>query len=254
MNVLLVTQDDPFYLPECLGYLADAFPPHSRIAGCVILDVSPFGKPRESQWRKALRTMNTFGMGFFVRYTLKYFTRLLSGPGVADIMNKHGIPVVRLDKNINSAESLDMIRSFHPELIISIAANQVFKKALIELPPKGVINLHTALLPKYRGLLPTFWVLKNGEPRTGVSVFFVDEGIDSGPILVQKSFEIGEMTQEQLIVATKRLGMDAIIEAVNRVQEGGYALTPNKADEATYYSFPTRQDVRTFLQAGKKFF
>lgn len=254
MNVLIITQDDPFYLPECLGYLVNAFPSHSRIVGCVILDASPFGKPRETQWRKALRTLNTFGMGFFARYTLQYLAKLFGGPGVADVMGKHGVPVVRLDKNINNTESLDVIRSFHPEVIISITANQVFKKALIGIPTKGVINLHTSLLPKYRGLLPTFWVLKNGETRTGVSVFFVDEGIDSGPIIVQKAFEIGEMTQEQLIVATKRLGMDAIIEAMDKIQEGGYALIPNQADEATYYSFPTREDVQTFLQAGKRFF
>ena len=64
--------------------------------------------------------------------------------------------------------------------------NQIFKKQIIELAPKGCINLHTALLPKYRGLMPTFWVLKNNEKYTGVSVFFVDKGIDSGPIIVQR--------------------------------------------------------------------
>ena len=69
----------------------------------------------------------------------------------------------------------------------------------------GCINLHTALLPKYRGLMPTFWVLKNNEKNTGVSVFFVDEGIDSGPIIVQKNISIGNMTQQELIVKTKKL-------------------------------------------------
>ena len=254
MNTLIITQDDPFYLPECLSYLVNVFPSHSRIVGCIVLDVSPYGKPRESQWRKALRTLNTFGIGFFIRYSFMYIGILFGKPQVTEVMSKHGIPVIRLQDNINNAESLNLIRSFHPEVIISIAANQVFKKALIESATKGVINLHTALLPKYRGLMPTFWVLKNSEARTGVSVFFVDEGIDSGPILVQKEIEIGEMTQEQLIIATKRLGMDAIVEAIDKIQMGGYQLIPNRADEATYYSFPAREDVRAFLRAGKKFF
>jgi len=54
------------------------------------------------------------------------------------------------------------------------------------LAPKGCLNLHSALLPKYRGLMPSFWVLKNNENKTGVSVFFVDKGIDSGPIFSAK--------------------------------------------------------------------
>jgi methionyl-tRNA formyltransferase len=189
-----------------------------------------------------------------VRYTLKYIRNLISGSGIAKVLTENDIPVRRLQVNINSVESLNLIRSFNPDLIISIAANQVFKRPLIELPPKGVINLHTALLPKYRGLMPTFWVLKNGETQTGVSVFFVDEVIDSGPIIVQKHFDIDDMTQEELIIATKRLGMDAIIESIDKIQKGGYQLIPNHADDATYYSFPTREDVLTFLKVGKRFF
>ena len=75
-------------------------------------------------------------------------------------------------------------------MLVSILGNQIFKRKLIDLAPKGCINLHTALLPKYRGLMPTFWALKNNEKNTGVSVFFVDEGIDSGPIIIQKKVVI----------------------------------------------------------------
>jgi methionyl-tRNA formyltransferase len=80
-----------------------------------------------------------------VRYTLKYIRNLISGSGIAKVLTENDIPVRRLQVNINSVESLNLIRSFNPDLIISIAANQVFKRPLIELPPKGVINLHTAL-------------------------------------------------------------------------------------------------------------
>lgn len=120
--------------------------------------------------------------------------------------------------------------------------------------PEGCLNLHTALLPKYRGLMPSFWVLKNDENYTGVSVFFVDEGIDSGPILVQKKIKIDNRTQQELIRYTKKIGMDAIIEAIELVQSGNYKLISNPDKKMTYYSFPTRKDVKEFRKKEKKFY
>ena len=125
---------------------------------------------------------------------------------------------------------------------------------MVDLAPQGCLSLDSALLPRYRGLMPSFWVLKNREKETGVSVFFVDEGIDSGPILVQRRIEIGEMTQAELIEASKIVGMDAIIEAIAKIQKGDIATLPNDAATATYFKFPTRDDVTAFRAAGARFF
>jgi len=138
--------------------------------------------------------------------------------------------------------------------LVSILGNQIFKNNIIKLAPKGCINLHTALLPKYRGLMPTFWVLKNNEEFTGVSVFFVDEGIDSGPIIVQKKVKIGNISQSSLIEITKKLGMDAIIEAIDLIDNDKFNLITNNDNEMTYYTFPSREDVIEFKRKGKKFF
>ena len=137
---------------------------------------------------------------------------------------------------------------------MSVAGNQIFRKPLIELAPKGCLNLHSALLPKYRGLMPTFWALKNGEKETGVSVFLVDEGIDSGPIVVQKRVPIETDSLEELIRATKVIGMDAVWEAVEKIHRGRPKLTPNPESEKTYFSFPTKADVRAFRAAGKRLY
>ncbi len=102
--------------------------------------------------------------------------------------------------------------------------------------------------------MPSFWVLKNREKETGVSVFYVDEGIDSGPIVVQKRIELNGMSQENLIRHSKRLGMDAIIEAVYLIQNDKVMLITNEDSEKSYYSFPTREDVIAFKKAGAKFY
>ena len=85
-------------------------------------------------------------------------------------------------------------------------------------------------------------------------MFFVDEGIDSGPILVQKKINIENMSQWELIRATKFLGMEAIIEAIEMVKSGDYDLIPNDEEDSTYYSFPTRKDVIEFKRGGNRFF
>jgi methionyl-tRNA formyltransferase len=255
MNIFIITQDDPFYLAENLDYLFENLPDGIKITGCLLADVSPFGKP-ESFLKKLNKTYQIFGISFVWHYGLAYIRSKLSpNRKITRILKKHRIPIIFLKENINSEQSLRTIKTYTPDLLISIAGNQIFKQPLIDLARKGCLNLHTALLPKYRGLMPSFWVLKNNEKETGVSVFFVDKGIDSGPILVQRRMPIMEgMTQDQLIKESKKMGMDALIEAIRLIQKDSYTLIQNPDEEKTYYSFPTRQDVKAFYKLGKKFY
>ena len=169
-------------------------------------------------------------------------------------MKSNSIPIILLDESINNPKSLSKLKSFQPDLLVSILGNQIFKGPLLDLAPKGCINLHTSLLPKYRGLMPTFWVLKNNEKHTGVSVFFVDEGIDSGPIIVQERLEIGSFTQEQLIKYTKKIGMELIAKSIDLIEKNQVKLIENDASKKTYFTFPTRKDVLQFKKNGKLFF
>lgn len=254
MNIVIITQDEPFYLAENLEYLIENLPAHSKIVGCVVNDVSPFGK-KETFLQKAKKTYDVFGLKFFIHYAFKFIgSKFDKSKQVDTVLEHHNIDKIVLDKLINQAESVEAIKSYKPDLLISILGNQIFKEPIINLAPKGCLNLHTALLPKYRGLMPTFWVMKNDEKYTGVSVFFVDEGIDSGPIVVQEKVEIGDRTQEELIKYTKKLGMEAIVKAVDLIEKDEVVLIENDASQKTYFTFPTREDVEVFLAKGKRFF
>ena len=254
MKIVIITQDEPFYLADNLDYLIDILPKHSQIVGCIINDVSPFGK-KETFLQKAKKTKDVFGLKFFLHYSFKFLKHKLDKTkNVKYILEKNEIPEIKLSKGINQPESVNKIKSYHPDLLLSILGNQIFKEPIINLAPKGCLNLHTALLPKYRGLMPTFWVLKNNEQFTGVSVFYVDKGIDSGSIIVQEKLEIGNRTQEQLIKETKKLGMEAIAHAVDLIYKEEVELIENDASKKTYFSFPTKQDVTVFKENGKKFY
>ena len=254
MRIVVITQNDPFYLADNLDHLISNLPEYAEVAGVIVSDVSPFGK-RESFVAKSFKTMRIFGLGFFFRYAMRFvINKINPNKKVFNVIKKYNIDIIDLSGSINSNQSLDAIRRVKPDLLISIAGNEIFRKPLIELAPKGCLNLHTALLPKYRGLMPSFWVLKNMESETGVSVFFVDEGIDSGPILIQKKIAINNMSQEELIFISKRIGMDAIIEAVDKIHNDEISVLDNSDEEMTYYHFPTRNDVKEFLSVGARFY
>lgn len=254
MRLVILTQDDPFYLARNIDYLLKKLPPYAEVVATVVFDVSPFGK-RESFSEKMKKTYDIFGLPFFVRYGFKYLmSKLDSRNNVRKTLADRNIPLIHIEGTINKDENLEKLREYKPDLLVSIAGNQIFKRKLLDLATYGCINLHTALLPKYRGLMPSFWVLKNGETHTGVSVFFVDEGIDSGPILVQDKLAIGNMSQAELIDVTKKMGMDAILKSIDKIHSGTYKLIENDASQMTYFTFPTKEDVKAFRDAGKRFY
>ena len=254
MKAVLITQDDPFFLPEAIEQLCRLAEGKHQIVGCVMLSPSPFGK-KEGLAAKALKTWRIFGTSFFLRYVARFLrAKLIRRRGVADVLTDRGIRLIELDRSINHALSLDKIREMGADVLLSVAGNEVFRRPLIDLTPHGCLNLHTALLPKYRGLMPSFWVLKNRETHTGVSVFLVDDGIDTGPLVVQRKVEIGEMSQDALIRHTKQIGMEMIVEAMDLLGQDGFEPAPNDDDQATYFGFPTREDVKAFRAAGARFF
>ena len=253
MKVIIITQNEPFYLHDNLKYLIDIFPKHSTIIGCIVSDVSPFGK-KESFILKAKKTLQIFGLKFFLYYSFKYIkSKINYSKNIFRLLRKNNIDVIKLYNSINSKESVELIKSYKPDLLVSILGNQIFKEQIFNLAPKGCINLHTSKLPKYRGLMPTFWVLKNNEKETAASVFFVDKGIDSGPIIIQKNIPIGEKTQEELIIYSKKIGMEAIAKSVDLIYKDEVVLIENDPSKKTYYGFPTKSDVIEFKRNNKFF-
>lgn len=253
MRITIITQNEPFYLAKNIRYLLKNIPEGCNVVSCVLTKPSPFGK-KKGFLTKVFDSFKIFGLKFFTFYSIKYLISKIFKPSVKKILQEKGVKIIDLEGDINSIKNVELISKESPDLLVSILGNQIFKSQIFDLAPRGCLNLHTALLPKYRGLMPSFWVLKNLEVKTGVSVFFVDEGIDSGPIVIQKECIIGNKSQAELIKETKLLGMDAIIEAISNIQQGEVVLIPNPKEKATYFSFPTRNDVREFKKLGKKFF
>lgn len=254
MRIVLITQDDVFFLPDNITRLVSNLPERHEIVASVCLDPSPFGK-KESMLRKARRTLQVFGVRFFLHYSVKYvYKKYIRRDSVARRLEKFNVELIKLNESINSSESLRRISDFRPDILVSLAGNEIFKESLIGLAPMGCLNVHTAMLPKYRGLMPSFWVLLNDEEKTGVSVFYVDQGIDSGPIIKQQEVLINTSVQDELIRQTKKIGVDLVVAAIDDISSNRIELIDNPDSESTYFRFPQREDVKKFYKSGKRFF
>ncbi|MDB2603787.1 formyltransferase family protein, partial [Planktomarina temperata] len=136
------------------------------------------------------------------------------------------------------------------DVCVSILGSQIFKKHLIEVLPI-FMNLHSSLLPIHRGMLPSFWSMIRKDREVGVSLFQVDEGIDSGPIIMQKRVLNTFKTQAEFIRVTKNMGITAILEILENDE---IVLSPQSEYNKGYNNMPERRDVQEFYRLGFKFF
>jgi len=245
MRTVIITQDETFAVPILLDELL------SRKADQVLaLAVAPPTSERESFLRLMRRWWAAFGPVTFFRYGLAYLRATLCGPSVQGVARKHGVPVIHAP-DVNASNLLRKLRDLQTELVISVACPQVFRRELLDFPPRGCINVHSGPLPRYRGQLPTFWVLFNHEPQTAVTVHFMNERLDDGAIILQERVPIGDdETQANLMRRCKRVGGRLLAEALELLEAGDVTTLPNPAEQATYYSFPTAAEARKFRREG----
>ena len=133
---------------------------------------------------------------------------------------EHGIPI-ELSADINSQEFMERIERYHAELFVSMSFNQIFKRRMIELPIYKTINCHAGKLPFYRGRNILNWALINDEHEFGITVHYVDEGIDTGDIIVQKIYPITDEDDYATLLKRAYVGCaDALYQAIKLIQTG----------------------------------
>lgn len=156
--------------------------------------------------------------------------RKLSPPPVKLLALQAGIPVLQ-PTAIRTKEFLETIQDLRPDLIVVTAYGRILPGSLLNLPPMGTINVHGSLLPKYRGAAPIQWAVINGETETGVTIMQMDEGMDTGDILLPVSLPIEEDdTSGTLFVKLSELGGQALVKAIALLKED--RLQPVKQDDS----------------------
>jgi len=144
------------------------------------------------------------------------------------------IPVYQ-PATLRNEESLTLVRSLEPELIVVAAYGKLLPEEILSVPPLGAVNVHSSLLPKYRGAAPINWAVLNGETETGVTIMYMAKELDAGDIILQKSTPIGETEDAQaLTVRLAEVGAEALSEAVKTLADGTASRTPQDHARHTY--------------------
>jgi len=163
------------------------------------------------------------------------------------------VPVVG-STDVNNSPSIEQIKAWQPDLVLSIYLNQLIKRNLIRLPTQGTLNIHPAMLPRHRGLWPYFWVIANHEKETGVTIHWVDEKFDTGDLLLQEKIIVDPTdTLTSLQYKSSVVGADMLVKAVNLVAGGNPPRITQEDNGASYHSYPKPADQRRFRQNGGQY-
>lgn len=156
--------------------------------------------------------------------------QVLTAPPVKQLARQYGLPVWQ-PRTLRDGSSDDIIRELAPELVVVVAYGCIIPPQLLHLAKYGCINLHVSQLPKYRGSAPIQWAVLNGDAETGVTIMQLDEGLDTGDILMMRPVAIDpEETSGELFDKVSAIGAATLVEAVDKLGRG--ELTPTPQDHA----------------------
>jgi methionyl-tRNA formyltransferase len=153
--------------------------------------------------------------------------------------------LVHQPTKIREATSVEQIRTTSPDVIIVVAYGQILPKTVLEIPPRGCINVHTSLLPRWRGAAPIQCAILHGDRETGVTTMFMDEHMDTGDIILQRTAPIRpDDTSATLHDRLAVLGATTLVETVNLLAAGQIPHTKQDEAHATYAKKLTKEDGR----------
>ena len=168
---------------------------------------------------------------------------VMTPPPVKQAAARLGLAVIQPDKIKKNDEFQQQLRAIAPDAIIVVGYGRIIPPWMLELPPFGNINVHASLLPKYRGAAPIQWAIARGETTTGVTTMRIDEGLDTGDILLKREIAIHpDDTAETLSPRLAELGAELLIETLCGLQQGKISATPQNHAEATLAPILTKED------------
>jgi len=156
---------------------------------------------------------------------------------------------------VNSPETIDNLKELSPDLIVSIRFGGILKETVIAIPSKGVINLHSGILPKYKGVMATFWALKNDEPEIGTTLHSIDDGsIDTGQIIkISKTKTNANKSYLWHVLELYKQGAFDILKAIDALNNKEILVSKPQRASQSYFTFPTEKECLEFEQSGLKF-
>ena len=167
---------------------------------------------------------------------------ILTPTPVKECALKYNIPVLQFEK-IN--EHQEEIKALNADVMVTCAYGQIISQQIIDIPPKGIFNIHASLLPKYRGASPIQSVILNGETETGVTIMKTALGMDSGDIVdIVKTQILPNETSGELFERLSPIGADLIVKVLKDIENNTITLTPQNEEDATFCKMIKKEDAQ----------
>jgi methionyl-tRNA formyltransferase len=256
MRILIITEEDEFYIPLAIDHLLKTFGDEVLEVVCARNPLTP------NKFKAACKFYSAFGLWPIITHAFRLFKSKFLGTfeflnftgryySVKGVCSSYNIPYMFTD-NVNSPDFLSHCRELNIDIIASVSPSQIFKEALINIPKYECLNIHTAKLPKYRGLFPVYWAMACGEDKIGITVHYIEKGIDTGRIVLQDEVSIpSKTTLDNMLKVTKKRGAELLSESIKQVVTGS-ASAYYPEDKGSYYSFPTKESYISFKNKGYK--
>jgi methionyl-tRNA formyltransferase len=166
----------------------------------------------------------------------------LKAPAVKVAAQELGVRVIQ-PASAKTGELAAALKDSGAELAIVVAYGKILPRAVLEALPRGCINVHASLLPRYRGAAPVQWAVINGEVETGIAIMQLDEGMDTGPVLLERIVKIGpDETSGELLARLAPIGADALLEALRAIAAGTATPVAQDHAQATHARMLTKDD------------
>jgi methionyl-tRNA formyltransferase len=168
--------------------------------------------------------------------------RELKPPPVKSLASELSIPVIQPEK-LRQSDALEQLRAWAPDVIVVAAFGQILKQDVLDLPEFGCLNVHASLLPRWRGAAPINAAILHGDEQTGVTIMKMDAGLDTGPILSQRSVRIEpEETAGSLFEKLSTLGADLLLDTLPKYFAGEITPRPQPEEGVTYAGMIKKED------------
>jgi methionyl-tRNA formyltransferase len=257
LRIAFLTQDDPLYI---LPFFEEFFRNYASDFDIASVSCSPvMGKRSRSQLLKELFWL--YGSAGLARLisraaTSRALGRLPKKQGAAtyyslfQLCRAYSVPFASIG-NPNDDAFVARLEECAPEAIVSVACPYILKERLLRIPKYGCINIHHAPLPRYKGMMPTFWQMYHGERRVGVTIHYMVAQLDAGPVLLQSELDIEpNVSLDSMIRRSKRHGAHCMAQVLRQLQANEQHPVMLDNSKGTYFTFPTRDEIREFRRRG----
>jgi methionyl-tRNA formyltransferase len=257
MRIVFLTQDDPIYI---LPFFDEFF--RQELDGIEVMGIfsckTMGDRGRLRLLRELLGLYGPLGLLRLLvrRLNFKVAERLPAKPAakqfysVAQICRAFQVPHAFIG-NPNRDEFASSIAELRPDLLVSVACPYILKDKLLALPPLGCVNIHHAPLPRYKGMMPTFWQMYHGEQKVGLTIHTMAARVDEGNTLLQEQLPIDQgESLDSLIRRTKRQGAHCMLTVLRQIAQQTQTKLSVDNGPGSYFTFPTPAEIKEFRRRG----